>query len=163
MVVERLSAVRAAHPQRSSLSADFDALEGAHPDPEADTEGRSDPSAVTHFDVHDVANRIMRKDNYLVALFNKNVLNLAVPVPAALAQSPAFCYAMGRLGIATTPLDARARRGQVQAQQGAQSGQLTKVIEWNLTSCILGFVFGPDGRVRPGVVHERNKGELVQA
>ncbi len=32
-------------------------------------------------DPHDIANRIMRKDNYLVAMFNKDVLDLTVPLP----------------------------------------------------------------------------------
>eukprot|EP00501_MAST-03F_sp_TOSAG23-6_P001855 GSMAST32.ASY1.ANO1.1933.1 assembled CDS len=30
---------------------------------------------------HDVASRIMRKDNYLIALFNKNILDLSIPLP----------------------------------------------------------------------------------
>ncbi|KAJ3162864.1 autophagy protein atg9 [Geranomyces michiganensis] len=30
---------------------------------------------------HTIANRILRKENYLVALFNKDVLNLSVPLP----------------------------------------------------------------------------------
>ena len=30
-------------------------------------------------DAHDVANRIMRQENYLIALFNKDVLDLSVP------------------------------------------------------------------------------------
>ncbi|KAL9051275.1 MAG: hypothetical protein Q9162_006118 [Coniocarpon cinnabarinum] len=32
-------------------------------------------------DAHDIANRLMRRDNYLIALFNKDVLNLTLPVP----------------------------------------------------------------------------------
>ncbi|KAL7266694.1 autophagy protein atg9 [Rhizina undulata] len=32
-------------------------------------------------DAHDIANRLMRKDNYLIALFNKDVLDLTVPLP----------------------------------------------------------------------------------
>ena len=32
-------------------------------------------------DAHDIANRIMRKDNYLIAMFNKEVLDLRVPLP----------------------------------------------------------------------------------
>ncbi len=32
-------------------------------------------------DAHDIANRLMRKENYLIALFNKDILNLTLPVP----------------------------------------------------------------------------------
>ncbi|KAF4997055.1 hypothetical protein FDECE_12208 [Fusarium decemcellulare] len=32
-------------------------------------------------DAHDIANRLMRKDNYLIAMINKDVLNLSLPVP----------------------------------------------------------------------------------
>lgn len=28
---------------------------------------------------HDIANRIMRKENYMIAMFNKNILNLSIP------------------------------------------------------------------------------------
>ncbi|KAJ8122125.1 hypothetical protein O1611_g9922 [Lasiodiplodia mahajangana] len=32
-------------------------------------------------DAHDIANRLMRRENYIIALFNKDVLNLTVPIP----------------------------------------------------------------------------------
>lgn len=32
-------------------------------------------------DAHDIANRLMRKENYLIALFNKEILNLTLPIP----------------------------------------------------------------------------------
>lgn len=32
-------------------------------------------------DAHDIANRIMRQDNYFVALFNKEILDLSLPIP----------------------------------------------------------------------------------
>lgn len=32
-------------------------------------------------DAHDIANRLMRKDNYLIAMINKDVLNLSLPIP----------------------------------------------------------------------------------
>lgn len=32
-------------------------------------------------DAHDIANRIMRKENYLIALFNKDILDLTLPIP----------------------------------------------------------------------------------
>jgi len=32
-------------------------------------------------DAHDIANRLMRKENYLIALFNKDVLDFRLPIP----------------------------------------------------------------------------------
>jgi autophagy-related protein 9 len=32
-------------------------------------------------DAHDIANRLMRKENYLIAMFNKEILDLTVPLP----------------------------------------------------------------------------------
>ena len=32
-------------------------------------------------DAHDIANRLMRKDNYLIALINKDILDLTLPIP----------------------------------------------------------------------------------
>ena len=32
-------------------------------------------------DAHDIANRLMRRENYLIALFNKDVLDLTLPIP----------------------------------------------------------------------------------
>jgi autophagy-related protein 9 len=32
-------------------------------------------------DAHDIANRIMRKDNYFIAMINRDVLDLTVPIP----------------------------------------------------------------------------------
>jgi len=32
-------------------------------------------------DAHDIANRIMRKDNYFIAMINRDILNLTVPIP----------------------------------------------------------------------------------
>ena len=32
-------------------------------------------------DAHDIANRLMRRENYLIALFNKDILDLRLPIP----------------------------------------------------------------------------------
>ncbi|KAK8183149.1 autophagy protein Apg9 [Phyllosticta capitalensis] len=32
-------------------------------------------------DAHDIANRVMRRENYLIALFNKDILDLTIPIP----------------------------------------------------------------------------------
>jgi hypothetical protein len=75
---------------------------------------------------HDVANRIMRKENYLIALLNKEMLNLTIPLP----------YLNNR--------------------------QLfTKDIEWNLSFCLLDFVFDQRGQIRKRFLKEKNKQILV--
>lgn len=37
--------------------------------------------AKQRMDAHDIANRIMRKQNYLIAMFNKDLLDLTLPIP----------------------------------------------------------------------------------
>lgn len=62
---------------------------------------------------HDVACRIMRKDNYLVAMLNAGILALELPLPSRIA---------GRYRL----LDALAGRL-----------KLTKTLEWSLQMCVL--------------------------
>ncbi|KAL8746836.1 MAG: hypothetical protein Q9190_001196 [Brigantiaea leucoxantha] len=65
-------------------------------------------------DAHDIANRLMRRENYLIALINKDILDLTLPVPFL-------------------------RNRQL----------FSKTLEWNLSLCILDFVFNEQGQVRP--------------
>ncbi|KAL8960397.1 MAG: hypothetical protein Q9193_002891 [Seirophora villosa] len=64
-------------------------------------------------DAHDIANRLMRRDNYLIALINKDVLDFTLPLPY-LSKRQLF----------------------------------SKTLEWNLSLCILDFVFNEKGQVR---------------
>ncbi|RPA76067.1 APG9-domain-containing protein [Ascobolus immersus RN42] len=64
-VVERLMALRDENPHTSS------ALKRKH----------SKTQSKQRMDAHDIANRLMRKDNYMIALFNKDILNLTIPFP----------------------------------------------------------------------------------
>lgn len=75
---------------------------------------------------HDVASRIMRKENYLIALFNKDLLNITIPLPY-LNKKHIF----------------------------------TRDLEWNLTFCLLGFVFDHRGQMRKRFLKEKNKHVLV--
>lgn len=70
-------------------------------------------------DAHDIANRIMRKENYLVAMFNKEILDLTVPLPF----------------LTNMPL-------------------LTRTLEWNLSLCLLAYIFDERGQVRPAFIRE---------
>lgn len=64
-VVERLMALRDQNPVTSN------ALKRKH----------SKTQSKQRMDAHDIANRLMRKENYLIALFNKDILDLTVPFP----------------------------------------------------------------------------------
>ncbi|GAA6017488.1 hypothetical protein JCM10207_008244 [Rhodosporidiobolus poonsookiae] len=128
-IVSRLSLLRASHP--SALSS------------------RSTSAPAARLDAHDVANRIMREENYLIALFNKDVVDISLPVPRALQRAAGFAFG------ATTGANGRKRR--------VGKHMLTQAMEWNLRFCLLGFLFGRDGQVRRAFLSERNKGELVEA
>lgn len=65
-------------------------------------------------DAHDIANRLMRRENYMIALINKDILDLTLPVP--FLRNRQF---------------------------------FSKTLEWNLSLCILDFVFNEQGQVRP--------------
>ncbi|TPX67487.1 hypothetical protein SpCBS45565_g03676 [Spizellomyces sp. 'palustris'] len=75
-------------------------------------------------DAHNIANRILRKDNYMIALFNKDILDLTVPF-------------LGRRQM------------------------LTKIMEWNLSFCILSFAFNEEGRIRKRFIKDTNRSKLV--
>uniref|UniRef100_V5EFQ0 Autophagy-related protein 9 n=2 Tax=Kalmanozyma brasiliensis (strain GHG001) TaxID=1365824 RepID=V5EFQ0_KALBG len=70
-VVNRISALREQHPNTSLSSADEIEL--------GDRASALRPSQQQRLDAHDVANRLMRQENYLIALFNENILDLSVP------------------------------------------------------------------------------------
>ncbi|KAM0748760.1 APG9-domain-containing protein [Meredithblackwellia eburnea MCA 4105] len=120
-IVTRISELRATHP--SALSSQHE--------PNSTTSG-------PRLDAHDVANRIMREENYLIALINKDVLDLSIPVPEALHR-----IAPQTAGFGAT--------------------MLTKTLEWNLSFCLIGFLFGQDGQVRKAFLTDRNKAELTEA
>ncbi|BGP66174.1 hypothetical protein NBRC10512_001448 [Rhodotorula toruloides] len=120
-IVARLSALRASHP--SALSSRAHSSDPARP--------------AERLDAHDVANRIMREENYLIALFNKSLLDISLPLPQPVAK--------------------------VVGKKRFGKSMLTQTLEWNLSFCLLGFLFGRDGQVRRAFLSERNKKELVEA
>ncbi|TPX57735.1 hypothetical protein PhCBS80983_g03625 [Powellomyces hirtus] len=95
----------------------------------ADVITKLTPLPIRHgsLNAHTIANRILRKDNYMIALFNKDVLNLTVPLPY-----------MGNFHL------------------------LTKVMEWNLQFCILGYVFGDSGNVGKKFVTGGDRNKMVE-
>ncbi|KAG1809507.1 autophagy protein Apg9-domain-containing protein [Suillus variegatus] len=68
--------------------------------------------ATASLDAHDIANCIMRQANYLIALFNKDLLDLRMPPSPKLKQ------------ILRQSDDGKGRT-------------LTRLLEWNLRSCLM--------------------------
>ncbi|GAA6039812.1 hypothetical protein JCM8097_004231 [Rhodosporidiobolus ruineniae] len=127
-IVSRLTLLRASHP--SALSS-----------------RSSSGTPAERLDAHDVANRIMREENYLIALFNKDLLDISLPIPRVLQRPAALVFGGDARGLKRT----------------FGKHMLTQTLEWNLSFCLLGFLFGRDGQVRRAFLSERNKGELVEA
>lgn len=157
--MEKISALRSEHPAVAQHE-DFTEM-----NPGEDLLPKPPSANKPRLDAHDVANRIMRKENYFIALFNKNVLNTAIPIPALLAKSRSFTFLTQKLGLVTTVISTGEgnRAAMPRGAENASAALLTKVLEWNLKFCLLGFLFGPDGQVRRQFVSERNKKDLVSA
>lgn len=69
----------------------------------------------------------MRKDNYMIAMFNKELLTLSPPLPLLRNRTV-----------------------------------LTRILEWSLGFCILGFVFDERGQVRKRFLKDTRRVELVE-
>ncbi|KAK8858925.1 hypothetical protein IAR55_003156 [Kwoniella newhampshirensis] len=115
---------------------------------------------VKKLDAHDVANRILRQENYLIALFNKDLLDLRVrlPVPRSLNHLvPSTLLAPST--HAALPSHSRADERKY-ISFGANT--LTKALEWNLRFCLMGYLFDRRGQVRKEFVRERRRKDLVE-
>ncbi|KAF8891195.1 autophagy protein Apg9-domain-containing protein [Infundibulicybe gibba] len=87
-------------------------------------------------DAHDIANRILRQENYLIALFNKELLDLRTPLPQVL-------------------------KGLV-AQEEGKGKMLTRALEWNLRFCLMEYLFDRHGRVRKVFLKSKNRVALIE-
>ncbi|GJE87068.1 autophagy-related protein 9 [Phanerochaete sordida] len=92
-------------------------------------------SVTAKLDAHDIANRIMRQENYLIALFNKELLDLRIPLP------PLLRHWIGE--------DAKGR-------------MLTRALEWNLRFCLMEFLFNRSGKVRKIFLSSKNRPQLIE-
>jgi autophagy-related protein 9 len=93
--------------------------------------------ATASLDAHDIANRIMRQENYLIALFNKDLLDLRVPLPPKLKQM-------------------------LRQSDDGKGRTLTRVLEWNLRFCLMEYLFDPQGRVRKVFLKTKNRAALIE-
>lgn len=80
----------------------------------------------------------MRQENYLISLFNKELLDLRVPLPAGIERI---------------------------VGSGAPAGKgrtLTRALEWNLRFCLMEFLFDQRGRVRKVFLKSKNRAALIE-
>ncbi|KAI6036470.1 putative transmembrane protein [Pisolithus microcarpus] len=122
-VVRRIAAIREENPITAISSASHN--------------NTASPTTAS-LDAHDIANRIMRQENYLIALFNKDMLDLRVPLPHTLKS---LFY----------------------GDNGESSGKtLTRVLEWNLRFCLMEYLFDQRGRVRKVFLKNKNRAVLTE-
>ncbi|KAH9945782.1 APG9-domain-containing protein [Epithele typhae] len=96
-------------------------------------------SVTAKLDAHDIANRIMRQENYLIALFNKEVLDLRIPLPQVLAN---FAF--------------------LRQSEESKGKRLTRALEWNLRFCLMEYLFDESGRVRKVFLKSKNRPVLIE-
>lgn len=96
----------------------------------------SDDTSTAKLDAHDIANRILRQENYLIALFNKELLDLRVPWPAFLKP---FII-----------------------EEDGKGKMLTQALEWNLRFCLMEYLFDQHGKVRKVFLKSKNRGALIE-
>ena len=78
----------------------------------------------------------MRQENYLIALFNKDLLDLQVHLPAPINRILGLGY--------------------------GRSKTLTRALEWNLRFCLMQYLFDPSGKVRKAFLKKKHKKDLVE-
>lgn len=79
----------------------------------------------------------MRQENYLIALFNKDLLDLHVPLP------PAF------------------KRMLYRSNYDGKGLTLTRVLEWNLRFCLMEYLFNQQGHVRKVFLKNKHRAVLI--
>lgn len=84
--------------------------------------------SVDRLDTYDVSNRIMRRENYLIALFNRDVFNVE------------------KSGLS----------------RKSSSLALTKTLEWNITFCVLNYVFDENCAIRKSFLKDVHREKLSQ-
>ncbi|KAJ7438501.1 putative transmembrane protein [Mycena latifolia] len=97
---------------------------------------KTDDTTTAKLDAHDIANRILRQENYLIALFNKDLLDLRVPLPNILKR---FIV-----------------------EEEGKGTMLTRALEWNLRFCLMEYLFDQHGKVRKVFLKSKNRPVLIE-
>ncbi|KAF5315923.1 hypothetical protein D9611_004792 [Ephemerocybe angulata] len=100
------------------------------------SKSKDNNTSTAKLDAHDVANRILRQENYLIALFNKELVDVRTPLPGFLSRF-------------ATP---EKSKGKV----------LTQALEWNLRFCLMEYLFDDRGKVRKVFLKSKNRAALVE-
>jgi len=135
-VVSRISAIRDENP----ITAVGNIAEGSG----SENQG----TGTAKLDAHDIANRIMRQENYLIALFNKDLLDLRLPLPTPVQKV-----------LTLTGLYQEPSNGQEDMKWGTT---LTRALEWNLRFCLMDYLFDRSGRVKDVFLKERSRDVLIK-
>ncbi|KAJ3123882.1 autophagy protein atg9 [Nowakowskiella sp. JEL0407] len=109
------------------------------------TERHTNSTRTARLDAHSIANRILRKENYLCALYNKELLDLSVSWLPESAKDVWDLLVGGDEG----PLKAKKH-------------WVTTLVEWNIKYCLFDIVFDERGRIRRQFLREGNRAQLVQ-
>ena len=107
------------------------AIRNSNPLTELSSSSRPRVSEGAKLDAHDIANHIMRQENFLIALFNKELLDLRVPIQRG-----------------WPPEEGKGRT-------------LTRALEWNLQFCLMEYLFDRRGRVRKVFLKSKNRNALI--
>lgn len=94
--------------------------------------------------------RILRQENYLTALFNKDLLDLYVRIPC---PKQVASLLPGRL--------VRHESDEDRFYLCFGQNTLTRALEWNLRFCLLGYFFDERRHVRKDFIRGRNRGEAI--
>lgn len=86
---------------------------------------RGCPISEDRLNAHEISNRILRRENYLIALFNRDLFKTELPFLES-------------------------------------SFVLTKTLEWNLSFCILNYVFDENCSIRKGFLKDVKRDKLSQ-
>ncbi|KAJ7087742.1 autophagy protein Apg9-domain-containing protein [Mycena epipterygia] len=97
---------------------------------------KTNDTTTAKLDAHDIANRILRQENYLIALFNKDLLDLRVPLPNILKR---FIV-----------------------EEEGKGTMLTRALEWNLRFCLMEYLFDQHGKVRKVFLKSKNRPVLIE-
>ncbi|KAJ7074154.1 APG9-domain-containing protein [Mycena amicta] len=98
---------------------------------------KTSDTTTAKLDAHDIANRILRQENYLIALFNKDLLDLRVPLPNLLKRF-------------------------VDTEAQGNGKMLTRALEWNLRFCLMEYLFDQHGAVRKVFLKSKNRPVLIE-
>ncbi|CUM67680.1 uncharacterized protein PRCAT00005382001 [Priceomyces carsonii] len=93
----------------------------------------NDLKSKVRLNAHDIANRIMRKENYMIALVNKDIFDLSINLPFLPSSINSFF---------------------------SSKSVLTRTLEWNLKLCINNFIFNHQGQINSFILKDVNRNQL---